>query len=69
MVSTHRGNDLLIASGDKALRPGDALTIFGDEAARKRIEERFRPRTDEELAPGGQQDVRGPERGGRVDAR
>jgi CIC family chloride channel protein len=41
VVSIHRGNDLLVASGDKVLRTGDALTIFGDEAAQRRISERF----------------------------
>jgi len=52
VVSIHWGHDLLVASGDKVLRRGDALTILGDEVARKRIEERFQPRADEEPTPG-----------------
>ncbi len=47
VVSIHRGNELLVASGEKVLQPGDALTIFGDEVAHRRIVERFRPRSEE----------------------
>ncbi len=43
VVSIHRGNRVLVASGDEVLHPGDALTIFGDEAAHRRLAERLRP--------------------------
>ncbi len=43
VVSVHRGNDLLVASGDVELRAGDALTVFCDEAARRRLIERLTP--------------------------
>jgi chloride channel protein, CIC family len=43
VVSIHRGNDLVVASGDQELKPGDALTAFGDEAAQRRLAERLRP--------------------------
>ncbi|MCZ6506255.1 MAG: chloride channel protein [Actinobacteria bacterium] len=42
VVSIHRGNDLLVASGDEELRSGDALTVFGDEQARHRLSQRLR---------------------------
>jgi CIC family chloride channel protein len=42
VVSIHRGNDLLVASGDQELKSGDALTVFGDEQARKRLSQRLR---------------------------
>jgi len=41
VVSVHRGNELLVASGDLELRSGDALTVLGDEAARRRMVERL----------------------------
>lgn len=44
VVSIHRGKDLLVAAGDTVLRSGDALTIFGDDTAKRRISERLRPR-------------------------
>jgi CIC family chloride channel protein len=44
IVSVHRGNQLLVASGDLELRSGDALTVFGDQAARRRLRERLSPR-------------------------
>jgi chloride channel protein, CIC family len=43
IVSVHRGNQLLVASGDLELRSGDALTVFGDQAARHRLTERLSP--------------------------
>lgn len=43
VVSVHRGNELLVASGDVELRAGDALTVFCDEAARRRLIERLTP--------------------------
>lgn len=43
VVSVHRGSELLVASGDLELHPGDALTVFGDEAARRRLIERLSP--------------------------
>jgi CIC family chloride channel protein len=43
VVSVHRGNELLVASGDLELLSGDALTVFGDEAARRRLIERLSP--------------------------
>ncbi len=43
VVSIHRGNRVLVASGDEVLRAGDALTIFGDDVARRRLAERLRP--------------------------
>jgi CIC family chloride channel protein len=42
VVSINRGNDLLVASGEQVLMPGDALTVFGDETARRRLSERLR---------------------------
>lgn len=42
VVSIHRGNDLLVASGDEELKSGDALTVFGDEQARHRLSQRLR---------------------------
>jgi Trk K+ transport system NAD-binding subunit len=42
VVSINRGNDLLVASGDQTLLPGDALTVFGDETARRRLSERLK---------------------------
>jgi len=44
VVSINRGNDLVVASGDQVLMPGDALTVFGDETARRRLAERLRGR-------------------------
>ncbi len=41
VVSINRGNDLLVASGDQVLKPGDAITVFGDETARRRLAERL----------------------------
>jgi CIC family chloride channel protein len=41
VVSVHRGRQLLVASGDVELRSGDALTVFGDRAARQRLKERL----------------------------
>lgn len=43
VVSVHRGNELLVASGDVELHAGDALTVFCDEAARRRLVERLTP--------------------------
>ena len=43
VVSVHRGKDLLVASGDLELRSGDALTVFGDQSARRRLRERLSP--------------------------
>ena len=43
VVSVHRGNDLLVASGDLELHSGDALTVFGDQASRRRLIERLSP--------------------------
>jgi len=43
VVSVHRGNRLLVASGDLELLSGDALTVFGDESARRRLAERLSP--------------------------
>lgn len=43
VVSVHRGNRLLVASGDLELRSGDALTVFGDQASRERLRERLSP--------------------------
>ncbi len=43
VVSVHRGDQLLVASGDVELRPGDALTVFCDDAARRRLIERLTP--------------------------
>jgi len=48
VVSVHRGNDLLVASGGLELRSGDALTVFGDQAARRRLIERLSPRPSAE---------------------
>ncbi len=48
VVSVHRGNELLVASGDLELHSGDALTVFGDEAARRRLIERLSPHPDSE---------------------
>ncbi|MEE8458198.1 MAG: chloride channel protein, partial [Acidimicrobiia bacterium] len=48
VVSVHRGSQLLVASGDLELRSGDALTVFGDDAARRRLIERLSPHTDTE---------------------
>lgn len=45
VVPIHRGNDLLVASGDQELQPGDALTVFGDETARRRLRQRLRGRS------------------------
>lgn len=42
VVSINRGNDLLIATGDEVLQPGDILTVFGDENAERRLTERLR---------------------------
>jgi len=42
VVAIHRGNEVLVASGDEILKPGDALTIFGDEVAERRLRERLR---------------------------
>jgi Trk K+ transport system NAD-binding subunit len=42
VVSIHRGNELLVASGDQVLLPGDALTVFADQAARRRVTERLK---------------------------
>ncbi|MCL1599784.1 MAG: CBS domain-containing protein, partial [Actinomycetia bacterium] len=47
VVSVHRGSDLLVASGDVELRAGDALTVFCDEAARRRLIERLTPQHPE----------------------
>lgn len=44
VVSVHRGNQLLVASGDLELHSGDALTVFGDQSARRRLTERLSPR-------------------------
>ncbi len=41
VVSVHRGNQLLVASGDLTIEAGDALTIFGDQQAQKRLRERL----------------------------
>lgn len=46
VVSVHRGNQLLVASGDVELRSGDALTVFCDDAARRRLIERLTPKSD-----------------------
>ena len=46
VVSVHRDNQLLVASGELQLHIGDALTVFGDEAARRRLVERLSPRPD-----------------------
>lgn len=46
VVSVHRGNDLLVASGDVELRAGDALTVFCDEVARQRLIERLSSHPD-----------------------
>jgi len=43
VVSVHRGNELLVASGDLELRAGDALTVLGDEGSRRRMKERLSP--------------------------
>jgi chloride channel protein, CIC family len=43
VVSVHRGTQLLVASGDVELRPGDALTVFCDDAAWRRLVERLMP--------------------------
>jgi len=48
VVSVHRGNELLVASGDLELHTGDALTVFGDQAARRRLVERLSPRPNAE---------------------
>ncbi len=50
VVSVHRGNELLVASGDVELRAGDALTVFCDEAARRRLIERLTPHHGEPQA-------------------
>jgi CIC family chloride channel protein len=47
VVSVHRGSELLVASGDLELIAGDALTVFGDEAARRRLIERLSPRSSD----------------------
>jgi CIC family chloride channel protein len=41
VVSVHRGNQLLVASGELTVEAGDALTIFGDLQAQKRLRERL----------------------------
>jgi len=43
VVSVHRGNELLVGLGELELRPGDAITVFGDEVARRRLVERLTP--------------------------
>jgi len=48
VVSVHRGNELLVASGDVELHAGDALTVFCDEAARRRLIERLTPHSESE---------------------
>jgi len=48
VVSIHRGNELLVASGDLELQSGDALTVFGDESARRRLIERLSPHPSSE---------------------
>jgi len=42
VVSINRGNDLLVASGEQTILPGDVLTVFGDETARRRLSDRLR---------------------------
>jgi len=46
VVSVHRGSQLLVASGDVELLPGDALTVFCDDSARRRLIERLTPKTE-----------------------
>jgi Trk K+ transport system NAD-binding subunit len=46
VVSIHRGKSLLVATGDQNLYPGDALVVFGDDSARRRLEERLRPHAE-----------------------
>jgi chloride channel protein, CIC family len=58
VVSIHRGNDLLIASGDQVLKPGDQLIIFGDEMAQNRLAERMTRRVEEDQ---GSEDEGGPD--------
>lgn len=47
VVSIHRGKSLLVATGDQSLHPGDALVVFGDDSARRRLEERLRPHAED----------------------
>lgn len=51
IVSIHRGNRLLVATGDQMLYGGDALVVFGDEAARLRLERRLRPHSEDGFNP------------------
>jgi CIC family chloride channel protein len=46
LVSVHRGNSLLIATGDTVLRAGDAITAFGGEEARERLIHRLAARVE-----------------------
>ncbi len=48
VVSVHRGNQLLVGLGELELRAGDAITVFGDEAARRRLVERLTPQPSRE---------------------
>lgn len=50
VVSIHRGKRLLVAIGNETLYAGDALVVFGDEAARRRLEERLAPHLQEDSA-------------------
>jgi len=43
VVSVHRGSGLLVASGEVELHSGDALTVFCDEVARRRLVNRLSP--------------------------
>lgn len=44
VVSVHRGSRLLVARGDVEVLAGDTITVFGDDRARRRLEERLQPR-------------------------
>lgn len=46
VVSVHRGSELLVASGELELRSGDALTVFCDEVAHRRLVDRLSPHPD-----------------------
>jgi Trk K+ transport system NAD-binding subunit len=50
VVSIHRGKRLLVATGDQTLYPGDALVVFGDDSAQRRLEERLRPHSEASAA-------------------
>ncbi len=43
VVSARRRDELLVASGDLMVLPGDTLTVFGDDQARSRLAERLTP--------------------------